>query len=149
MKKDKLKFYAFAMNEYNYKVVPFSVHKGIVPAQRAAHKAAGPYKDTAQSDMHEYVEEDLEAFALESGYVIDWSTQRLLHHGILPLSARVSVVKSGSKFYLHGAGKFLHVYSARGERKAQSDANMVLKALRGAGVKCRCEGFEEEPEDEE
>jgi hypothetical protein len=74
----KTKYYAFALNEYRYKRISFSVHRTLKAAERAAFKFAGPYKGNAYSDLEQYVLTDIEAWADEYSYSIDWDNRILI-----------------------------------------------------------------------
>ena len=77
-------YYAFAVNEYQYRRIPFSVHYNRVAAERAAHKFAGPYRGNATSDMTEIVfegKDKLIEWTQECAYEIDWKQRVLVYKG--------------------------------------------------------------------
>lgn len=78
------KFYAFALNEYRYRVRSFTVHVSQEQAEKAAYRAARGYNGTAQTDLEQIVIEGHEVFinwAEGCGYEIDWENRLIKYKG--------------------------------------------------------------------
>lgn len=88
----KNSFFAFALNEFNYKRVGFSTHKTQVTAEAHAYRYSGQKQrarnrrwagaESAYSDLFPQVVAGLDAFlkfAEESNYTIDWKYRVLIH----------------------------------------------------------------------
>lgn len=72
-------FYAFALNEYRYKHLCFTVHHKQQAAEKSAYR---PYRGSAYSDYAAEVIEGKDAFvkwAKECNYTIDWEKRTLTH----------------------------------------------------------------------
>ena len=88
----RARFYAFALNEFRFRRVSFTMHNTQVAAEKSAYKQSGQAKfrnvrsgdRSAESDLYPQVIaglEGFEAFALESNYEIDWDNQVLIYKG--------------------------------------------------------------------
>lgn len=88
----RARFYAFALNEFRYRRVYFTMHTTQVAAERAAYKRSGQAKfngvrsgDRApESDLYPQIVAGLEcfeAYAKESNYKIDWPNKVLVYQG--------------------------------------------------------------------
>jgi hypothetical protein len=79
-----MKYFAFAINEYRYKQISYTVHNHLRQAQISAHRMRGTYKGTPQSDMYGEIIEGLDNFkkwAVECGYDIDFENRILIYKG--------------------------------------------------------------------
>lgn len=87
MKQKRANYYAFALNEYSYRRVSFSMHRTLVGAQKSAYKQSGQSRfigvrsgdRSAESDLYPHVFTFVEfiEFAAESSYFINWDDQIL------------------------------------------------------------------------
>lgn len=88
----RARFYAFALNEFQYKRVQFSLHRTQVAAEAAAYRFSGQKRrqkrrdfngtEAPQDDLFPQVIAGLEGFekwAKESRYKIDWTNRELIY----------------------------------------------------------------------
>lgn len=89
----RAKFYAFALNEFQYKRVPFTMHSTQKMAEESAYKLSGQGKfqhvrsgdRSAESDLYPEVIsglEQFEAWAIECNYFINWPKRELVYKGV-------------------------------------------------------------------
>lgn len=86
---ETMKYYAFALNEYRYKKISFSVHNIQLCAERAAYKASGQAKyqhvrsgdRCAESDLYPFVfdEKEFLKFIKESNYKVDYKNKVMIY----------------------------------------------------------------------
>lgn len=98
---EKIIYYVFALNEFNFRRISFSRHKTQVAAQAAAYKASGQKArakrrdfngaESAESDLHPMVIAGTEQFknwAQESKYAIHWHYLTLDYQDVLTKDTR-------------------------------------------------------------
>lgn len=74
-----MRYYALAVNEFNYKKVSFTTHHSLERAEASAYR---PYKGSPLSDYSPVIiegKDEFIAWATECNYKIDWDKKLLMH----------------------------------------------------------------------
>lgn len=81
----RTEFFAFALNEWQYKRVSFTRHYALEQAEKAAYRiTSSRYKGSDYTDLSPEVIEGREAFikwAEDCSYEINWKDQCLIYKG--------------------------------------------------------------------